>query len=1453
MSDENIALGMDASPLVRSSQQVLQAFRGIDKATHSLKAKFNEIIGPYETLVSSMRSLNKAGQEYNVTAKGMLVNVRSAKRTFEAYKKSLIDTGTKMADLALKTGNQTQANKIFATTMQEVAKAEVFLNQMLSESAKGMQLDTLKTKENTRELERNAKAARAAAAAKRQAATRMRQGQQIGGFTAGIQKNVSTGGASFTEIVAYKNAVGQLGEVMRRALDSGSAKLSQMKRIWADLAHGKVRAYQGELRRIQNQMIAVRNATKNLGREAEQNFNRAAEAARRANTRVQRHGVVTKKAGEQGQYLLLTWRSIVRLLSVQVVYRNVFLLASALREAGAAAVDLQIRIAEIQTIDTSRNEFEQWANTLRDLADKWNISLVDQAEAAYQSLSNQVVNSAAEFAVFGEAVNRFATATVSTAADSVNLLSAAINSYHMDVTEAERVSAIFFKTIEQGRVRANEMASTIGTITILASQLNVSLEELGAMIATLTIQGVKYNQASTQLRGIFIKLLKPTKEMKQFFRDIGVESGEAAIKIYGMQGVFRLLIEKIGTSSTELAKVVNRIRGLSGALALTDEGFDIFTANIARIKSAAADYDRAVQLVLKNTGKQLRINMEQIQNFLIQDVMGKFIKDLAGVSGNFTTVRVTIIALVQALRYGLVPAMALVSVALIKMTIAGKGLIAALWMNPATWAIASFTLFYHGIKGLLGKMDALQNALRQQHIAFIQDLEQQLVNVRGKLVQIGKAINQSYLNETRGLQQEVAQRIAALNNEVEAHMGYLEEWGDFFEATQKRITAAVQTMVSNVSAELKNLETAIKQSETGLTGLTGRKARGILEFDLEDIDLGTKAALKSIDDQLKATEKLIEKEKERLKLREQQYGDLPGGTEYFSGLKKTLAEKEKKAQEDAEKRKRETQAKASREAARTLDARLTVLRQQQEEAAKAGDIKVFEKISTELDNVWERRKKIVETYREENLVAGLLLDFRKQWLANLATETKLRGDLKTQQEADLVNLRAHYDALIADFEEMKRLISEITDFDMEVALAGDINALTTAAKAHFDLLYRLQEIRDRLGVGVGGGRQGGGWDKDLEGIVDTEYGAMIAAIDVKRAKEAQKILDAGLANTEQQVKMLTDLLLTTKEAGNAQKVIIVELLAQLKTAKLGFTDKDYKTGVWKAIDRSRDAEGEDAWNNLNSVITGLEAYLDGDMNVNLKALQTGLKDLNWTIRKYGDEIYSVDRSDAPLVNMWKDWHNLFAASRTENQAIVKNMLTGVQSLIMNVEKGGSEHRGLLLQTFEEGTAVLKALKDERIGYLTDLGIVNKTNLNSQQLLNIATNNLNQAIYNLGRATHNLAQTLNNIGPGIPAEKRATGGMMNFHPGSPSGTDTIPAWLSPGERVLSRGQNNFFSQWLRTRGAAVQARHFSGGGQVDVGGINVNVTEANNPHETADIVVRGINRGLRRKLFRLRGQ
>ena len=101
------------------------------------------------------------------------------------------------------------------------------------------------------------------------------------------------------------------------------------------------------------------------------------------------------------------------------------------------------------------------------------------------TLSNQVGDAAQSLQFLTEA-SKFAKATDSSLTNSVDLLSGALKSYNLSVDDAGKVSSIFFKTIDLGRVSSQSLGNTFGRVGPVAAQLGVSLEETGSAIAAIS-------------------------------------------------------------------------------------------------------------------------------------------------------------------------------------------------------------------------------------------------------------------------------------------------------------------------------------------------------------------------------------------------------------------------------------------------------------------------------------------------------------------------------------------------------------------------------------------------------------------------------------------------------------------------------------------------------------------------------------------------------------------------------------------------------------------------------------------------------------------------------------------------------------------------------------------------------------------------------------------------------
>lgn len=317
-----------------------------------------------------------------------------------------------------------------------------------------------------------------------------------------------------------------------------------------------------------------------------------------------------------------------RALQYFVVYRVFNQLSSDLREGVTAAKEFQVQISLIRTISQeSQLSFARFGSDVRKVSDQSGAKLNDVAKAFYNTASNQIAKGG-DIAPFVSQAAELARVTGSELPDSVNLLSSAINAYGMSAKDAEKLSAIFFKTIDEGRVVASELANTFGRVAVLGANLGVSIEDVNATIAITTQKGFKTADALTLLTNLFIKLEKPTEATRAFFRSLGVDSGEAAIKLYGFNGVLRKMIESIKSGQVDVSAFFDEIRGRK-QFAVFEQSIDQIENFSDRLKDTTqtiADYNKAVNIRGESPADYLRKEGNKLTNIMAADFGQGFVK-----------------------------------------------------------------------------------------------------------------------------------------------------------------------------------------------------------------------------------------------------------------------------------------------------------------------------------------------------------------------------------------------------------------------------------------------------------------------------------------------------------------------------------------------------------------------------------------------------------------------------------------------------------------------------------------------------------------------------------------------------------------------------------------------------------------------------------------------------------
>lgn len=186
-----------------------------------------------------------------------------------------------------------------------------------------------------------------------------------------------------------------------------------------------------------------------------------------------------------------------------------------------------------------------------------------------------------------EVSSKAAVAGLTETETAVDTITSVLNAYQLEATEAARVSDILFTTVEQGKVRFEELSASIGDAVTSAAQVGVSIEELGAAIATMTKFGVSAQKSTTALNRLFLEATTQSTKQKEALNKLGVEFSASRIKQEGFIEVLKDLREATGGSIDQLSNAIPSIRSARAAFVLAGDGASEFERVLGEMQRSA--------------------------------------------------------------------------------------------------------------------------------------------------------------------------------------------------------------------------------------------------------------------------------------------------------------------------------------------------------------------------------------------------------------------------------------------------------------------------------------------------------------------------------------------------------------------------------------------------------------------------------------------------------------------------------------------------------------------------------------------------------------------------------------------------------------------------------------------------------------------------------------------------
>jgi TP901 family phage tail tape measure protein len=1109
-----------------------------------------------------------------------------------------------------------------------------------------------------------------------------------------------------------------------------------------------------------------------------------------------------EEADRAAAKFVVSWETLSRVVMTQAIVRAMSALRDMMHEAFDSNLQFMTRIAEIQSISPGvSNSLDMISHSVANLSREFNIPLAQVAEAQYQAISNQFASAAQQTDVLTAAF-KLSKVAVMDAGQAVNLIAGTLNAYHMQSSQAEQVAAKFFATIQIGRVRGEELASVLGRVTAVSSELGVSLDELNAMMVTLTVSGVKPAEAATALRSAMMALIKPSQDLKKELHDLGYESGPQMIAALGLEGALVKLRQSTDENMAAFARLIPNVRAISGALRETDDSGKRTADAVQHLREmSVATFNEKYKLFIESDAQKTLAELNKFKTFLTTDLGAAIVEatdKFLGVVGGADAVGAAVKALIPVLGLG-VTAFGGFAVALGSMAMSAR--LATLGLGPLGLAI-------NGLMVAMLAYGAFDFA-NTRIIQGIRQAEEEFRKAESDRLSAIQQVNQRRIEEEDRANQAVVQR---------AEQALTERRRDYFkmvdetQVDNKRLTddshATMLKIVDEAEKEVHVLRNLANEADRAISDSMkrGTEIAGTLadtrfrwyesqwkstweqqkDFAGQAFTLASQAeemmskakTPQDIDVAQSIYKRAQAYAQESMQIAQRRHDTL-GQQDAEAAIERVL-ESELAANEGLRASKQK-QAKAAADAAADEERTVTRMRELAKEISK--DMDLFDKKNQPLAGP-DREQAIAKTKAAIQEFQGLMFASKKWEMSDWLNFDAMKRKMRETMEGAVTKAEVR-DLLVAP-ESLAKLNERITTglgrINLDVFVGGD----------HAKLIGKT--IEEQFKAAENYPRQ-----------------QAQAARAVQEAYDQQR--DA-LAQIESRQRQITANMAVQQEGS----------VGAWQATKVGL---NMLTGVFGTTGRADLQAAVTSFREINEAILEMQKH---PLKIEPKALddlvaktQELKKNLPWSLD------LNFDRTEANL----KTLKEMFDYAER---------IRGVQSKYPNLDqqmKGATEGIDRLKQAFPDSG---KQVQDITNQFSETTGAINQANS--------AMATFQSAIESAADAMSELAAAAATVQPPQAEEGPMTaahGGMAFLAGGGrPRGTDVIPAMLSPGEMVMSAATTRRFASQLTAMNAGVKpSYHSQGGHTTNIGDINVTVQGGGTGRQTARSIATELRRELRR--------
>lgn len=249
-----------------------------------------------------------------------------------------------------------------------------------------------------------------------------------------------------------------------------------------------------------------------------------------------------------------------------------------------AAADFESALNTINTVaQATPAQLKGIGDSIRAIARESGASLDDLTAAYYDLVSAGV--SAADAQGVLKAATTLAVGGLATTAETVDLLTTAINSYGASASEAATISDYFAQAIAAGKVTASELAQSFAQVGPIAASSKIEIQELAAGYAQMTAKGIPAAEAATYMKSAILSLTRTTPPLEKLQK----QTKRNYLALAGTKGLayaFEVLRKDAKKAGVPLIELVGRQEALQYALSVTGTEYASYSKNLNAVEKA---------------------------------------------------------------------------------------------------------------------------------------------------------------------------------------------------------------------------------------------------------------------------------------------------------------------------------------------------------------------------------------------------------------------------------------------------------------------------------------------------------------------------------------------------------------------------------------------------------------------------------------------------------------------------------------------------------------------------------------------------------------------------------------------------------------------------------------------------------------------------------------------------